>query len=512
MIRPGVTSRRAASSSRASQSALTAPSPRRPRMRCSPTYGARPRPSGRARRRAGTGTPGGPTRSCRPRASGPGGPRAARSAPRRRGRRTPATARAAAVGPVDGGVLLLHAAAEHRSPPRWPGRRAGTRAGGPASSVTKSEPGRRPTSARQGRSWEAACRIQSVPCRAAAKGGQRLEGDGVDQPGPGALPAELDEVGPAGVAVAEARSASIATGPLPAAIASQAAASPASVSINGREPVAQGEEGESAALGCVGARGLGVFRRCGFSHQAPEPRCPPSARDDGHAVGHRWQPDRGAEELPPGLDVRSDVEALVSRAGRHRGRPRSPDLELRGGTLLGHPPEALRRHARHRPRRHVVRRAVCVERVGRGQAPPDPAASGRVIRLDVDLGPCVGRTHRNSPSHASFPIGSWQQDDPAGAPDLPRRHGPRRPTERRAANGAIRCGGRASPRSGSPGPQPGRAHGSHGPARTRAAPGSRTPGLPGASPGRTDHVPHSRSGGRIRDVRTRRTGLGCAGL
>ncbi len=63
--------------------------------------------------------------------------------------------------------------------------------------------GRRSSSARQGRSWEAACSTHSASARAATSGPRPpSKRDGVDQHGAGALPAQLHQVGPLRVAVA----------------------------------------------------------------------------------------------------------------------------------------------------------------------------------------------------------------------------------------------------------------------------------------------------------------------
>ena len=72
--------------------------------------------------------------------------------------------------PVDRRVLLLHPACRAPSRPEWRGRRGGSRAAGRPARCRTASPGRRPTSARHGRSWVAACRIQSVPSSASASG------------------------------------------------------------------------------------------------------------------------------------------------------------------------------------------------------------------------------------------------------------------------------------------------------------------------------------------------------
>ena len=59
-----------------------------------------------------------------------------------------------------------------------------------------------PSSRRQGRSWEAACRIQVSSPDGFLDRVKVLEGDRVDQPGAGALAAHLDQEG--ALAVAEA--------------------------------------------------------------------------------------------------------------------------------------------------------------------------------------------------------------------------------------------------------------------------------------------------------------------
>ena len=116
-------------------------------------------------------TPGGPTRPCRPpRARRPSG-RAARRGPRRRGRRTPATARAAAASTSRPRSAPCASAGPARSRPGWRGRRGGSRAGGRRARCRRARSGRSPTSRRHGRSWVAACRIHSVPVEGLLRAG-----------------------------------------------------------------------------------------------------------------------------------------------------------------------------------------------------------------------------------------------------------------------------------------------------------------------------------------------------
>ena len=103
--------------------------------------------------------------------------------------------------PVDGGVLLLHPRAEQRlDQGRQPDPRVVEQPAGELGVEQRRR--RRPTSARQGRSWVAACRIHSASPIASCSGRERRQGDRVDQRGAGALAAQLDQVGAVGVAVA----------------------------------------------------------------------------------------------------------------------------------------------------------------------------------------------------------------------------------------------------------------------------------------------------------------------
>ena len=166
--RPGATSRRRAMSSRACQSdAQHAQLP----AAAQPVHagGAPPRVGlGRraGRRRGSPRTPGGPSRSCpAPRGSRPAR-RAGRPAPRRRGRRRPATPRAAAgcsSRRPSGPSAARSPSSDSTTAPRPTRGRPASRA---ASSVSKIRRGTRPISARQGRSWLAACSTHSASAMA----------------------------------------------------------------------------------------------------------------------------------------------------------------------------------------------------------------------------------------------------------------------------------------------------------------------------------------------------------
>ena len=65
----------------------------------------------------------------------------------------------------------------------------------------------------------------------------------------------------------------MATGPVPSAIAAHASREPGVGVGDGRQPVAQGEEGQLRRLGLVGAGLLEIVRGRRFGHQIPEPRC-----------------------------------------------------------------------------------------------------------------------------------------------------------------------------------------------------------------------------------------------
>ena len=128
--------------------------------------------------------------------------RAGRPAPRRRARRRPASPRAAAgcdqsaaewsFSSVQPEQLLDHGA---EADPLG--------AGQPAGELGVEEPrGRRPTSARQGRSWVAACSTHSASAMRVLDQRQVGQRNRVDQPGAGAVAAQLDQVGALAVAVA----------------------------------------------------------------------------------------------------------------------------------------------------------------------------------------------------------------------------------------------------------------------------------------------------------------------
>ena len=183
-IRPGEMSRRWASASRASHSSRTTAEPRRLADLV------------HARRCAATGRPGGAgpvkrasaSNSCSAHSSlpcslevGRDARRAARRAPRRRAPRSAATARAAAgstsrppSAPWPGSARVVLDDRRRARPGR--ARRAGRRARCRTAGV-----GRMPTSARQGRSWVAACSTHSASPRASASGDEVGAGDRVDR-------------------------------------------------------------------------------------------------------------------------------------------------------------------------------------------------------------------------------------------------------------------------------------------------------------------------------------------
>ena len=169
-IRPGATSRSAASRSRACQSARTSASWRRLRRPWMPDV----RRHGSAR-----GAGAGAAQDRRELLLGPvqlagrsqlarAAPRAARSAARRPARRRPASRAAAA-----GWTSRRPSGPSPARCPRYcstmvPSATRSEPSSRPASSVSNSRRGRMPSSARQGRSWLAACRIHSASASAAS--------------------------------------------------------------------------------------------------------------------------------------------------------------------------------------------------------------------------------------------------------------------------------------------------------------------------------------------------------
>ena len=163
MIRPGVTSRLAAISSRVSHSSLTAPRPRRPRTRCSPDV----------RRQASTRGVGTKSRRRLELLARPvelagldqlGVQRVAQLDQHldvQGGVLQPGCGQRAG-RPVDGRVLLLHPVAEHRLDERGQARPAGGRAGGrPARCRTARSASARP---RPGRAGPGSRRAGSTRC------------------------------------------------------------------------------------------------------------------------------------------------------------------------------------------------------------------------------------------------------------------------------------------------------------------------------------------------------------
>ena len=170
MIRPGVTSRRSASWSRVSHSALTAPRPRRPRTRCMPEVRRHASTRGVASKLSRF------SNSWRAHSSLPASTSWAASASR--SSTSTSTSRAAYSSHGSGSgrfdqstaeCSFFIRCAEHGLDQR--GQPDARVAEQPAGQLGVEQRARRsPTSARQGRSWVAACRIHSVPSSAAASG------------------------------------------------------------------------------------------------------------------------------------------------------------------------------------------------------------------------------------------------------------------------------------------------------------------------------------------------------
>ena len=379
MIRPGVTSRRSASWSRASHSARTAPRPRRPRIRCIPDVrrhaSTRATASKESRRLELLPRPlvlAGLDQLCGQRL-----PELHEHLDVERGVLQPRL-RQRPPRPVDGRVLLLHPAAEHRLDQ-----------GGQADAwVAEQPPGQLGVEERArpepdvGEAGQVLGGGVQDPLGALERRGQRrqrLEGDRVDQPGAGVLAAELDEVGATGVAVAG--------GPLGVDRDRSGAGRDRGARLgqpglgvgDRRQPLAQQEQ---RSLGRLRARLLEVVRFVAVRHQVPEPRCPRRLGMTATPSGTGGSPTAVQSSSPQASTCGptsscSSVWAPSAAPGRDARRPRGADLQLCGGAVLGHPPEALRRHARHRARRHVVGRAVRVERVGEPASSRPRPASGR---------------------------------------------------------------------------------------------------------------------------------------
>ncbi len=250
--------------------------------------------------------------------------------------------------------------------------------------------------------------------------GQRGHRDRVDEPGAGALAAQLDQVGAVGVAVA--RGALGVDGHRPGRRRERGARlEQALVGVDHLgEAVAQLEQRRRAEPRGSGSGGSGrvpARRRLGLGLGCPGcrasaqvPRCP---RRLGMAVtpsGTGGRPTAVHISSPHASTCGGHVEAAVLV---DVGRPRRPDLDLGGAGLVGHPAEALGGDARDRAGRGVVAGAVGLERLGQ----PRPADRGqhRVgAELGVDVGAGVGHAAEGAVPRV-VAGGVVQQDQPAGA-------------------------------------------------------------------------------------------------
>ena len=452
MIRPGVTSRSRAISSRASHRARTAPRARRPRTRCSPGR-TPPRldAHGRLEARAGARTPGAPTRPCRPRPSS-----AARSVAQldehldveggvlqpRLGQRPGR--------PVDGGVLLAHAGGRAASRRGWPGRPGGSPAAGRRARCRTARVGTqaRPRRGRAGPGWRRAGSTR-CPSSASCSGARESKAIGSTSAGAGALAAQLDQVGARGVAVAR--------GALGVDRDRTGAGGERGAGLGQRRPgCRRSGAGRRAAraAGPAAARGVsagvaGVGRSCCVGRgvvgrhrgQCPAPRWP---RRLGIAVtpsGTGGRPAAVHSSSPHASTCGADVEAPRRTSTVGRRRPGGADLDLGGAALVGHAAEALGGHPGDGAGGGDVRRAVGVERLGQ----PGPADRGQHRvgdQLEVDLGAGVGHAAEGAvPGVVAGRV--VQQDDPAGA-DVVAVDGDVGATARRRT--ARSAAARASPR------------------------------------------------------------------
>ena len=343
--------------------------------------------------------------------------------------------------PVDRGVLLAHRRAEDdldqggQADPRvaeQPGRQLGVE-----------EPyGASPTSRRQGRSWLAACRIHSASPIASFSADRSSNAIGSIRAVPDALAAQLDQVGARASSGSRTRARRRARpGRCRTATAGddvgqrlvglddrradrRAASSRGAGGVSGSAEVApwcRWSRGRRWALAMLGA-------------PTSAPRCPRRVGHRDHALGHRRQSGRGAEQLTPRLDVR--------RSSSPAGDPGRADLDLGGGRLVGHAAEALRAHAGDACPTARRTSAPWASSASISQVQPTSASSGSVTISGSIVGARVGDAAEGAvPGVVAG--GVVQQDDAAGA-RRPRRRRSRRPTApRRTARSA---GARASPR------------------------------------------------------------------
>ena len=222
----------------------------------------------------------------------------------------------------------------------------------------------------------------------------------------------------------------MATGPVPAASAGQAAARAAGVDER-RQRVAQLEQGRgrglvarsvpstSTASAASGSPPRGRRPRVadggGGSRASSSSTVPlsPAAGYGGDALGHRRQPaavhSSSAHASAWALELtRSFVDSGSTRRAPRSGRRR----------VLGHPAEALGRDAGDGAGRRAVRRAVGVERLGQ----PGPADRGerRVgDHLEVDLG--AGVRHAAERAVPGVVTGGIVEQDQASGARRPRR-------------------------------------------------------------------------------------------
>ena len=216
--RPGATSRRRAMSSRACQSERAAcRADGGCAARARPTCAARGRPWGAAGRRRGSPrTPAAPSRSCPAPRGSRRGRRGGRRAPRRPAPRRPATPRAAAGCSSRRRECPFCSEKPSSDSTTAPDRRAADRPAGRRARCRRSAPGTSPISARQGRSWLAACSTHSCVGDRVLDDREVGKGHGVDQR---RCPSRCGAAGPGRRAARsgspEARSASTATGPVP---------------------------------------------------------------------------------------------------------------------------------------------------------------------------------------------------------------------------------------------------------------------------------------------------------
>src|SRR6478609_10035493 len=227
----------------------------------------------------------------------------------------------------------------------------------------------------------------------------------------------------------------MATGPVAAASAAHASSRPSSVSTTSGRPSRSSSSGAGGGGGASSSTGVPSSPESGpvagaastESSGSPSSRAPagewsalsgigsgaalPAPAGDGrHALGHRRQPDGGAHQLAPRLDVGGHVEPAVLV---DVGGPRGADLDLGGAGLVGHPAEALGGDARDGAGRGVVAGAVGVERLDQ----PRPADGGqhRVgAELGIDVGAGVGHAAEGAvPGVVAG--GVVKQDQPPGA-------------------------------------------------------------------------------------------------